>query len=110
MDTYYAEIRKHEGHFEGIEFQHVPCNNKVAADVLSKLGSKRALVPVGVFVQDLHKPSIKLLDPDNPDQGQPNPTPAPPRDVLMIEKEDDWLEPFLAFLLEQRAPEDKVEH
>jgi hypothetical protein len=40
MDAYCAEIRKLEGHFEGIEFQHVPRNNNVAADVLSKLGSE----------------------------------------------------------------------
>jgi hypothetical protein len=39
MDAYYAEIRKLEGHFKGIEFQHVLWNNNVAADVLSKLGS-----------------------------------------------------------------------
>jgi hypothetical protein len=50
MDAYCTEIRKLEGHFEVIEFQHVTCNNNVAADVLSKLGFKRALVPVGVFV------------------------------------------------------------
>jgi hypothetical protein len=67
MDSYCAEIRKLEGHLEGIEFQHVPRNNNVAADVLSKLGSRRALVPAGVFVQDLRKPSIKLLDPDTPE-------------------------------------------
>jgi ribonuclease HI len=60
MDAYCAEIRKLEGHFKGIEFQHVPRNKNVATDVLSKLGSRRALVPAGVFVQDLHKPSIKL--------------------------------------------------
>jgi ribonuclease HI len=36
MDAYYTEIRKLEGHFEGIEFPHVPRNNNVAADVLSK--------------------------------------------------------------------------
>jgi hypothetical protein len=67
MDAYCAKISKLEGHFEGIEFQHVPQNNNVAADVLSKLGSRRALVPAGVFIQDLRKPSIKLLDLDNPD-------------------------------------------
>jgi hypothetical protein len=50
MDAYCAEIRKLESHFELIEFQHVTCNNNVAAHVLSKLGFKRALVPVGVFV------------------------------------------------------------
>jgi hypothetical protein len=53
MDAYYTEIRKLEGHFEGIEFQHVQRNNNIAADVLSKLGSRRALVPAGIFIQDL---------------------------------------------------------
>jgi ribonuclease HI len=53
MNAYCAEIHKLKGHFEGIEFQHVPRNNNVAADVLSKLGSRRALVQAGMFVQDL---------------------------------------------------------
>jgi ribonuclease HI len=109
MDAYCAEIYKLKGYFEGIEFQHVPRNNNVAADVLSKLGSQRALVPTGVFVQDLRKPSIKLLDPDSPDLPQHDQAPAPSRDVLMSEKEDDCSKPFLAFLLDQRVPEDKAE-
>jgi ribonuclease HI len=61
MNAYYAEVRKLEAHFEGPEFHHVCRDNNVAADVLSKLGSKRALVPAGVFVQDLRKTSIRLL-------------------------------------------------
>jgi hypothetical protein len=40
MDAYYAEICKLKDHFEGIEFQHVPHSNNVAADLLSKLGSQ----------------------------------------------------------------------
>jgi hypothetical protein len=106
MDAYCAEIRKLEGHFEGIEFQHVPRNNNVAIDVLSKLGFRRALVPAGVFIQDLRKPSIKLLDPDSPDLHQ---TLAPLRDVLMSEKEDNWRKPFLDFILDQMVLEDKAE-
>jgi ribonuclease HI len=78
MDAYCAEIQKLKGHFEGIEFQHVPRNNNIAADVLSKLGSRGALVPTGVFVQDLRKPSIKLLDPDNPEPPSNDQNPAPP--------------------------------
>jgi hypothetical protein len=62
-----------------------------------KLGSRRALVPEGVFVQDLRKPSIKLLDPDSPDSPRHNQTPAPPRDVLMSEMEDDWRKSFIDF-------------
>jgi ribonuclease HI len=109
MDAYCAEIRKLECHFEGIEFQHIPRNNNVAADVLSKLGSRRALVPAGVFVQDLCKPSIKLLDHDNPKSSSNDQNSAPPRDVLMSEKEDDWRKPFIDFILNQLVPDDKAE-
>jgi ribonuclease HI len=109
MDAYCAEIRKLEGHFKGIEFQHVPRNNNVAADVLSKLGSRRALVPAGMFVQDLRKPSIKILDPDNPKPPPNDQNSAPPRDVLMSEKEDDWRKPFIDFILDQLVPDDKAE-
>jgi hypothetical protein len=109
MDAYHAEIQKLEGHFEGIEFQHVPRNNNIAADVLSKLGSRQALVPAGVFVQDLRKPSIKLMDPDNPEQSSNDQNPAPPRDVVKTEKEDDWRKPFIDFILDQLVPHDKTE-
>jgi hypothetical protein len=109
MDAYCAEIRKLKGHFEGIKFQHVPRNNNMAVDVVSKLGSRRALKPVGVFVQNLCKPLIKLLDPDSLDLAKHDQTPTPPCDVLMSDKEDDWREPFLAFLLDQRVLEDKAE-
>jgi hypothetical protein len=109
MDAYCAEICKIKGHLEGIEFQHIPCNNNIAADVLSKLGSRRALVPAGVFVQDLRKPSIKLLDCNNPEPPSNNQNPAPPRDVLMTGKEDDWRKPFIDFILHQLVPDDKAE-
>jgi ribonuclease HI len=109
MDAYCTDIHKLEGHFEGIEFQHVPRNNNVAADVLSKLGSRRALVPAGVFVQDLRKPSIKLLDPDNPEPPTNDQNSAPPRDVLMSEKEYDWRKLFIDFILDQLVPDDKTE-
>jgi ribonuclease HI len=74
MDAYFAKIRKLKGHFKGIEFQLVPRNNNVVVDVLSKLGARRALVPAVVFVQDLPKTLIKLLDPDSPDLPQLNTT------------------------------------
>jgi ribonuclease HI len=86
MDAYCAEIRKLKGHLEGIEFQHVPRNNNITADVLSKLGSRRALVPAGIFVQDQRKPSIKLLDLDNLEKSSNDQNPAPTRDVLMTKK------------------------
>ena len=58
MDAYCAEIRKLEGKFYGIEYHHVVDQNQLA-DHLSKIGSSHAVIPPGVFVQDLLAPSIK---------------------------------------------------
>jgi hypothetical protein len=105
MNAYCAEVRKLEGHFEGLEFHHVSRDNNVAADVLSKLGSKRALVPAGIFVQDLRKPSIRLLsDPETLHSGV-----LGNRDVLMAEAQDDSRLDFIAYIVEKCVPEYKVE-
>jgi hypothetical protein len=62
-----------------------------------------------VFVQDLRKPSIKLLDPDNPEPSSNDKNSSPPRDVLMSKKEDDWRKPFIDFIVDQLVPDDKAE-
>jgi hypothetical protein len=59
MDAYCAEVRKLEKHFQGLEILHVLRDSNVAADILAKLGSDRAKVPPGVFVEELSVPSIK---------------------------------------------------
>ena len=59
MDAYCSEIRKLEGKFYGIEYHHVVRDQNLAADHLSKLGSTKAEVLGGVFIQDLQTPSIK---------------------------------------------------
>jgi ribonuclease HI len=75
MDAYYLEVRKLENKFYGLEFHHVVRDNNVAVDVLSKLGSTRAQVPAGVFIHELHAPSIPepaplTTDPAHPPAGQ----------------------------------------
>jgi hypothetical protein len=62
MDVYVAEICKLKNKFSGLEIHHVIHDNNVGADVLLKLGSDLANVPPGVFVHELHQPSIKLPD------------------------------------------------
>jgi hypothetical protein len=105
MNAYCAEVHKLEDHFEGLEFHHVSSDNNMAADVLSKLGSKRALVPDSVFIQDLRKPSIRLL---SNSETSPNDV-LGSRDVLMAEAEVDWCLDFVTYIVEKRVPEDKVE-
>jgi hypothetical protein len=73
MDTYVAEIRKLESKFSGLEIQHVIRDNNVGVDVLLKLGSNRANVPPGVFVHELHHPSIKTPDSSTITQGPKEP-------------------------------------
>jgi ribonuclease HI len=101
MDAYCLEARKLENKFYGLEFHHVVRDNNVAADVLSKLGSTRAQVPAGVFIHELHAPSIlgpapTTTDPAHPPAGQ---------EVMMIDVY--WRQPFINYIHEQKVPSDK---
>jgi ribonuclease HI len=101
MDAYCLEVRKIENKFYGLEFHHIVHDNNVAANVLSKLGSTRAQVPAGVFVHELHAPSISkpapmTTDPALPQTGQ---------EVMMIYV--DWRKPFIDYTREQKDPTDK---
>ena len=83
MDAYVEEIRKLENKFSGLEIHHIDRNNNVGADVLSKLGSTRAAVPPGVFVHELHHPSVKVQNQQTTDV-EASPT---VREVMMIEED-----------------------
>jgi ribonuclease HI len=101
MDAYCLEVCKLENKFYGLEFHHDVHDNNVAADVLSKLGSTRAQVPAGVFVHELHVPSIPEAVPPTTDPAHP---PAV-KEVMMIDV--DWRQPFIDYLSEQKVPSDK---
>jgi hypothetical protein len=94
MDTYCLEVRKLENKFYGLEFHHVVRNNNVAADVSSKFGSTRAQLLAGVFVHELHAPSIPEPVPTTTD---PAPLPAG-QEVMMIEV--DLRQPFIDYIRE----------
>jgi ribonuclease HI len=101
MDAYCLEVRKLEIKFYDLEFHHIVRNNNVIVDVLSKLGSTRAQVPAGVFVHELHAPSI-------PEPAPPTTVPANPvagQEVMMIDL--DWRQPFIDYLSEQKVPSEK---
>jgi hypothetical protein len=110
IDAYCKEIRKLEGKFYGIEYTHVVRNKNKAADELSKLGSSRAKVPHGVFIQDLVNPSIKEAEdhvvkkPLNqqlvatvppPITTKPSPTTHP---LPSTTDNSDWRVPFIKYL------------
>jgi hypothetical protein len=101
MDAYYLEVRELENKFYGLKFHHVVCDNNIAADVLLKLGSTRAQVPAGVFVHELHAPSIPEPAPTTTD---PTPSEAG-QEVMMIDV--DCRQPFIDYIREQKVPTDK---
>jgi hypothetical protein len=94
MDTYCLEVSKLENKFYGLEFHHVVRDNNIAVDVLSKLGSTHAQVLAGVFVHELHAPSIPEPAPTTTD---PAPSQAS-QEVMMIDV--DWRQPFIDYIRE----------
>jgi hypothetical protein len=102
MDAYCLEGRKLENKFYGLEFHDVVRDNNVAANALSKLGSTRAQVPAGVFIHELHAPSITEPAPTTTDLAPP---PAG-QEVMMIDV--DWRQPFIDYIREQKVPMDKT--
>jgi ribonuclease HI len=101
MDAYCLKVHKLENKLYGLEFHHVVHNNNIAVDVLSMLGSTHAQVPAGVFVHELHAPSI--LEP-TPTTTDPAHLPAG-QEVMMIDV--DGRQPFIDYIREQKIPSDK---
>jgi len=105
MDLYCKEFRKWESNFYGIEYINVVRDKNQAADALSKLGSSRAQIPQGVFVQDIHAPSMgtDLVE------KQPN-------EAMLIDdttpatSSRDWRTPFIRYISDGSGFQDKTEN
>jgi hypothetical protein len=69
------------GYFEGCEFWHVPRAQNEAADTLSKLGSSRESIPLGILLEHLRKPSIKPSPESSSIYVPPSPEEAVPMEV-----------------------------
>jgi hypothetical protein len=98
MDAYVQEVRKLENKFSSLEVHHVVREHNVGADILSKLGSIRAQVPAGVFIQELKQPSIKSSPQVTTDAGLHQHD----REVMMLR--EDWGEAYIDFIQDQRLP------
>ncbi|XP_039778252.1 uncharacterized protein LOC120645534 [Panicum virgatum] len=102
MDAYCKEIHKLESHFYGLEFHHILRDYNVAANVLSKLGSKRALVPAGVFVRALNSLTVKI---EEDPATKPDLALALGQEVLIANP--DWRAPILDFIINKSYLKDK---
>src|SRR5438128_6919547 len=100
MLAYCQEVRILEGTFDGLELTHVLRNDNNEADELAKMGSKRTPVLTGVFVQQLHQPTIseEATEPVNK-----------PIEVEVFTINPNWTTPYLNYLLRDELPEDRAE-
>jgi ribonuclease HI len=97
MGKYCAAVRKLEDKFEGLEFHHVQRDRNATAYALSKLGSNRAQVQPGIFVQEVPRPSISLEQVEECNV------------LSQLESDaDDWREPIIRYIKNEEEPDDKT--
>lgn len=104
MDAYVTQIRRLENKFYGLEFHHVVRADNQAAGELSKLGSSRAQIPHGIFIEDLLKPSIEMHGTPATEQQSSDQLVA-----SVLTTDGDWRLPFIRYLATMEVPQDTVE-
>jgi ribonuclease HI len=82
MASYRFYVQQLCGFFEGCEFHHIPQVNNDEADRLSKIGSTRQVIPAGVSLEIIYKPSIKPSPESNSIYVPENLAPALPKAPL----------------------------
>jgi hypothetical protein len=107
-----------EAKFEGCELKHISRASNEEADALANIGSTCSPIPDGVFYEVITQRSIRvktLVPPEisATDQGATlqeaaeNITDGSKQKVILLQPL--WTETFLAYLMEQRLPDDPTE-
>ena len=120
MAAYCQEVRKLKDKFQGIELHHVPRKDNDAADFLAKLAARWVPSLDGVFINDHHEPSARVLE--GPIQTHPDANLAlegsnpgasvtmSPTDIAVVSLDQaDWRAPLLTYLLEEVLPPERTE-
>jgi ribonuclease HI len=101
-----------EGTFDGCKVLHLSRNSNEEADNLANIGSQCLLVPSGVFWEEIVERSIKSVKTSTNAAGsgadaKNNESTPEPEEVMMIE--EAWRQPYLAYMMSKKLPEDAVE-
>jgi hypothetical protein len=101
MAAYKDKVDEMAKSFLGYDIKHVRREDNMAADTLSKLGPSRKAILPGVFLEHLHVPSVKMVDPENPELAS---SPV----MVVLPSNPPWAEPYLEYLTSKKLPEDEV--
>jgi ribonuclease HI len=101
-----------EGTFDGCEVSHISRNSNEEADNLANIGSQCLPVPSGVFWEEIVEISIKSIKSSTTAAGsgagaKRDESAPEPEEVMMIE--ETWMQPYLAYMINKKLPEDAVE-
>jgi ribonuclease HI len=102
MAAYRDEVDEMAKSFLGYDIKHIRREDNMAANTLPKLGSSRKAVLPGVFLEHLHVPLVKMVDPENLELAS-----SPVMAVLPCNP--PWAEPYLEDLTRKKLPEDEVQ-
>jgi hypothetical protein len=91
---------------------HASRNNNEEADNLANIGSQCLPVPSGVFWEEIVERSIKIVKSLTTTTGsgagaKGDGSTLEPELVMMIE--EAWMQPYLAYMINKKLPEDAVE-
>jgi hypothetical protein len=109
------ELHKLENNFDGREYLHILRGRNEVTGELAKLGSSWVVVPLGVFMQELHEPSInKALSKAN--KAAESAEETTPLDEGLFESPNvmtihsNWRTLFMIYLRIGGLPDNKDEH
>lgn len=60
MMAYCTVVCRLEGHYNSLEVHHIKCTDNTVANTLARVGAFRELLPLDIFIEHLHQPSIKV--------------------------------------------------
>jgi ribonuclease HI len=103
ISLYCQELHKLDNNFDGLKYLHILQGKNQITDELAKLDSSRALVPAGVFLQELHEPSIaKALAKASKAAKSSQETLPPDEGIIespkVMEIHSDWCTLFMVYL------------